>query len=697
MHLTDAYLAAARSANAERAQDYQQAGLDAPENLFPETFQELEEAGLSPGELMGGEGTEIIEQSDRGFTVAGSGEYDEAEASADWPLEVNRDDPEWVRYLFSMEIEEMGSDMDLTDLDQLRADGLGPKPLIETTDEPLESDADDLGTLIVTDILGEMFGALPDMSVELDGWYAERVLLASGLPVMTYWVELPGEVVSHQFNGQTAGTVDPATNRATLVIDEAFMRAHPEGTVGVWLVESKVHVCEEKCITEPHMIWDEISGPEECVCTCEEPGWTLDETGTICVEKAAEQPKHFIGNPANLEAILRARGYSEAHCPAGAAYPTGTVFLWSLSGGIAHSSVMAADNRQIEMGHKSGGEKYVSELLPAGQAPSANRGPYTLTRALCPPPGYSLESGGVASMAGVDRNYGKGAPDEWNCHGFSANVTARDARTGIEIRPGSRYRWEGNRLILEQGEVHIRDNSAIQVEVVGGKVFHHSEFVVEARKDGTARVAVLAGEVIFEGPRESVTLRADQGCEVDASGTPTAPESLSRSDLAAWWVSGELVQLSSPEPSLADFRAFEAGEIEELPGVGEAEGSGPRIPTVLLAGCGVALALGAVALVVGGVVAWRLTLRGKTPAPPAPQSSPSPPAAWLTPFARAEQRRAELEADLRAGRLDRGAFEAAMRQLIVQDQDGQYWALGGDDGAWYWYDGSGWVRRDPRR
>lgn len=480
MHYTDAYLEAARSANAERAQDYQGAGLETPENLFPETFQELEDAGLTPEELGIGDETEIIEQSDRGFTVGGSGEYDESEASDDWPLEVKRDDPEWVTYIFTLDIEDMNSDMDLADLDQLRAEGLGPKPPVETSDEPQDPDSEDLGTEIVTGVLEEILGSMPEMNVELDGWYAKRVLLASGLPVMTYWVELPGEIVSYQLNGQRAGTVDAATNRATLVIDEAYMHAHPEGTAGVWRVESKVHVCEEGCSTQPHMIWDGSSGPDECICTCED-GWTLDESGQACIEEV-EQPKHFIGNPANLEAMLRAKGYSEAHCPAGAATPPGAVFLWNLGGGVAHSSVMMADNRQIEMGHKKGGKKYVSEHLPAGQNPVAFRGPYAVTRVLCPPPGYAFNSPGAVSMADKDRNYNEGKPNEWNCHGFSANVTARYAQTGIEIKPGSKYRWEGSRLILEQGEVHVRDNKAIQVEVINGKVHHHSEFVVVARQ-----------------------------------------------------------------------------------------------------------------------------------------------------------------------------------------------------------------------
>jgi hypothetical protein len=706
MHLTDAYVQAARSANAERAQDYQGAGLEVPEKLFPETFNEMGDMGLSPEEFMEGGEAEIVEQSDSGYTIVGSKAFDENlglddESAGGFDLTVDREDPEWVRYIITLEIEDMSSDLDLADLDQLRSEGLGPKPPIETAEEPSESDeseAEDLGTFIVEQVLEEMFDALPAIGVELDAWYAERVLLETGLPIMTYWIELPGEIVSHELNGQPAGTLNAAKNRVTLVIDENYMRQHPEGTAGVWRIESVIHTCEEECSTEPHMIWDQVSDPEECICECES-GWTLNEAGDACVEEEAkpEPPPHFIGNPANLEALLRARGYSEVHCPAGGADPAGAVILWNRGGGIAHSSVMTEGDRQIEMGHKPGGKRFVSEHLAAGVDPEPNVGTYAVTRVLCPPPGTNFGSAGAVTMAGLDRNFKEGQPNEWNCHGFSANVITQHARTGIDIRPGSQYRWEGNRLILEQGEVHVRGNRDIQVEVINGKVIHHSEFVVVARDDGTAQITVLSGEVTFEGTGGSVTLGAEERGEIDAAGTPAAPQNFARDKREAWWVSEEMVDLQEPEPSLADFRAFEAGEVEEL----ETKGGGLRLPTVLIAVCVGALVLGAMLLVIGVIVWRRAQRRKKRPAAPAGVSPPPPvpPAARavMSPFARAEQRLAELQAAYRSGRLDQAAFQAEVQKLVIQDQGGQHWALGGEGGVWYWYDGSAWVRRDPPR
>jgi hypothetical protein len=705
MHLTDAYMQAARSANAERAQDYQAAGLEVPEQLFPETFNEMGDMGLSPDEFMEGGEAEIVEQTDSGYTIVGSKAFDENlglddESAGGFDLAVDRTDPERVRYIITMEVEDMSSDMDLADLDQLRAEGLGPKPPIETAEtaeEPGESEAEDLGTFIVEGVLEEMFGAVAETGVELDAWYAERVLLEAGLPTMTYWIELPGEIVSHELNGQPTGTLNPAKNRVTLVIDENYMRQHPEGTAGVWRIESVIHTCEEECSTEPHMIWDQVSGPEECICECES-GWTLNEAGDACVEEEEkrEPPPHFIGNPANLEALLRARGYSELHCPAGEAYPEGAVILWNRGGGVAHSSVMTEKNRQIEMGHKPGGKKYVSEHLEPNIYPKPNKGIYAVTRVLCRPPGARFDSAGAATMAGLDRNYREGQPNEWNCHGFSANVITQYARTGIDIKPGSQYRWEGNRLILEGGEVHLRGNDEVQVEVINGKVIHHSEFLVVARADGTAQIAVLSGEVIFEGTGGSITLGPDEMSEIDAAGTPSAPQSFARNKLEAWWVSEEMVELREPEPSLADFRAFESGEVEELEvEEGGTEFGGIRIPTAVIAICAGALALGVLLLVIVGLVVWRRAKRRKRQ--PVAPSVPPPPRPVMSPFAQAERRLGELQAAYQAGRLDRATFQAEVQKLVIQDERGQHWALGGEGGVWYWYDGSTWVRRDPPR
>lgn len=72
---------------------------------------------------------------------------------------------------------------------------------------------------------------------------------------------------------------------------------------------------------------------------------------------------------------------------------------------------------------------------------------------------------------------------------------------------------------------------------------------------------------------------------------------------------------------------------------------------------------------------------------PRPQLSPS--------FAQAERRFATLRASYQAGTVDDATYQAALQNLIVQDQAGGHWMLGADDGEWYWHDGQQWVRRDP--
>lgn len=72
---------------------------------------------------------------------------------------------------------------------------------------------------------------------------------------------------------------------------------------------------------------------------------------------------------------------------------------------------------------------------------------------------------------------------------------------------------------------------------------------------------------------------------------------------------------------------------------------------------------------------------------PRPQLSPS--------FAQAERRFATLRASYQAGTVDDATYQAALQNLVVQDQAGGHWMLGADDGEWYWHDGQQWVRRDP--
>ena len=230
-HLTEAYLEAASQANVEWAQDYAAAGMDVPENLFPETWQEM---GDEPMEAP--EGFEIIQQDERGYVAVGTSsfaELEDPESSAEWSLSVNRDDPERVRYLLEIEMPEVDPGFDLNEMDRLRAEGLGPKPPVNTADsEPTES----IGVAGLLESLGDAMSETAEEN-SLDGWYAQRVLVESGVPTIAYVVELPGEIVRHELDGQPAGVLDADAGRVTLVVDEAYMKKYGPGEY-VFQVES---------------------------------------------------------------------------------------------------------------------------------------------------------------------------------------------------------------------------------------------------------------------------------------------------------------------------------------------------------------------------------------------------------------------------------------------------------------------------
>ena len=64
-------------------------------------------------------------------------------------------------------------------------------------------------------------------------------------------------------------------------------------------------------------------------------------------------------------------------------------------------------------------------------------------------------------------------------------------------------------------------------------------------------------------------------------------------------------------------------------------------------------------------------------------------------FAEVEREVAKLRQDLAAGRLTEGQCKTRMRELMVQDEDGNWWMVGYETGEWYRHDGTDWVRADP--
>jgi hypothetical protein len=64
-------------------------------------------------------------------------------------------------------------------------------------------------------------------------------------------------------------------------------------------------------------------------------------------------------------------------------------------------------------------------------------------------------------------------------------------------------------------------------------------------------------------------------------------------------------------------------------------------------------------------------------------------------FAQVEARVAKLRQDLAAGRLTEEECKAQMRELMVEDGDGNWWMVGYETGEWYRHDGTDWARADP--
>jgi hypothetical protein len=267
-HLTDAYTAAARAANVDRAQDYLAAGLPAPDP-FPESWEGMGQQANVPA------GLSIVEQDDRGYTAAGAfssmHEVDSSLAEG-VSLSINRDEPSQIRYSVRLRLKEIGPDVDLAGLDALQQGGPGPKPPVNQESAGSEGSGGLLGGLAA---MGEILSAAT--TDDLDTWYLRRILLEAGPPEIKYIVELPGEIVLHTVDGQTVGQLNAERDQVTLRMDADFVNRFGGGT-HYFQVESVANACEEICNAMPHMMWDGQPDGASCGCICEE-GWQANEVG----------------------------------------------------------------------------------------------------------------------------------------------------------------------------------------------------------------------------------------------------------------------------------------------------------------------------------------------------------------------------------------------------------------------------------
>lgn len=64
-------------------------------------------------------------------------------------------------------------------------------------------------------------------------------------------------------------------------------------------------------------------------------------------------------------------------------------------------------------------------------------------------------------------------------------------------------------------------------------------------------------------------------------------------------------------------------------------------------------------------------------------------------FAQVEKEVAQLRQELDADRLTEEQFKTRLRELMVEDEDGNWWMVGYETGEWYRHDSADWVRADP--
>ncbi|MDY7075879.1 MAG: hypothetical protein SXV54_03040 [Chloroflexota bacterium] len=64
-------------------------------------------------------------------------------------------------------------------------------------------------------------------------------------------------------------------------------------------------------------------------------------------------------------------------------------------------------------------------------------------------------------------------------------------------------------------------------------------------------------------------------------------------------------------------------------------------------------------------------------------------------FGQVEERVAKLRQSLAAGHLTEEQFKFQLREMMVEDADGNWWMVGYETGEWYRHNGTDWVQADP--
>jgi hypothetical protein len=86
---------------------------------------------------------------------------------------------------------------------------------------------------------------------------------------------------------------------------------------------------------------------------------------------------------------------------------------------------------------------------------------------------------------------------------------------------------------------------------------------------------------------------------------------------------------------------------------------------------------------------------GKSGAVAPPAFSPDLAGGDFEKYSRVEQEVASLRKKLVAGQMGVDQVKDRLKDLMVQDEAGQWWTVGYETWQWYHYDGHSWVRADP--
>ena len=259
--INESWVTAANQVNQERKSDFAAAGraTDTEDLLpvIPEDFGELMDAGTYQDQGF------VVTTTDRGLSGEKTIPLDKTASSDDWKVDIiqNPDHPEQTTYRAKIFL-------DLTEMEgsifELRNQPLTAKPNL-TPGSSSGSSGGALGGL------GGLFEGMSEalqeeLTVEL--WYIQKAMQMSDPIEFTFSIELPGTVLLHQLNGETAGTVDG--NKVTLVLDEPALMAYA-GQEVVFHVESVLLDCSQACNEEsqPHLIWDGDEEGVSCNCVCE--------------------------------------------------------------------------------------------------------------------------------------------------------------------------------------------------------------------------------------------------------------------------------------------------------------------------------------------------------------------------------------------------------------------------------------------